>query len=104
MESGATVSGANVPCPVDTSLSQEYSDNASDCVASETSIVVTYSCAICNRDIIERSDKAEGEAAIFCEGDHQQWLHASCAGLSKEECELLEQDNETFEVRKMQAR
>ena len=53
-------------------------------------------CAICLKDIVDRSDKSNGEDSIFCEGMCQRWLHHTCAGLTDPAFDLIRKSNDKF--------
>ena len=53
-------------------------------------------CAICQKEIIDRSDGCAGEDSIFCEGACQRWLHRSCAGLPDPAFDLIHDSDEPF--------
>ena len=47
-------------------------------------------CPMCSQDIVEASEDAEGQDAIFCDGaDCQVWYHRWCAGVTKSKHELV---------------
>ena len=53
-------------------------------------------CFVCDCPIVERSQTSDGDNAIFCEGPHQQWAHASCVGVSDEHYYSLSSSREPW--------
>ena len=53
-------------------------------------------CGICLNDIVDQSEKSEGEDSVFCEGACQKWLHHTCAGLSDAAFEVILKSNDKF--------
>ena len=53
-------------------------------------------CFVCDCPIVERSQTSEGDNAVFCEGPHQQWAHASCVGVSDEHYYSLSSSREPW--------
>ena len=53
-------------------------------------------CFACGCDIVERSELCEGEPALFCEGEHQQWAHARCFNISDDAYKALSNSSELW--------
>ena len=53
-------------------------------------------CFVCDCPIVERSQTSDGDNAIFCDGPHQQWAHASCVGVSDEHYYSLSSSREPW--------
>ena len=57
---------------------------------------VNECCFACRCDIVERSELCEGEPALFCEGEHQQWAHARCFNISDDAYKALSNSSEPW--------
>ena len=53
-------------------------------------------CSICDQAILEGDDDADGEDAIFCEGDCKGWLHRKCIGMTKLFYDKLSNSNDPY--------
>ncbi len=42
-------------------------------------------CFVCGEVIVDATESEEGENALFCEGEHQQWAHAMCFNIDEDE-------------------
>ena len=51
-------------------------------------------CGICLNDIVDQSEKSDGEDSVFCEGACQKWLHRTCVGLSDATFEVIRKTND----------
>lgn len=78
-----------------TSLFEDYTPNSSAGESSEAEEECCY-CFLCHGEIVERSTSCEGDPAVFCEGRHQQWAHASCAGVCEVRYEAMSSSSEPW--------
>ena len=53
-------------------------------------------CPIFCQEIVEATEKSDGQEALLCEGTCQKWLHRWCAGVHKENYEALAASDKPF--------
>ena len=53
-------------------------------------------CPICCEVIVDATEDAEGQEALFCEGACQKWLHRWCADVHKDSYAILTSSEEPF--------
>lgn len=55
-----------------------------------------FVCPICLETIVEATESADGQDAIFCESTCNTWLHRKCAGITKMVFKALENSESPF--------
>ena len=79
-----------------TSLFQDYDPSSTAEEVSDSGDEPYNVCFLCQGEIVERSRSREGDAAVFCEGKHQQWAHARCAGIDAKQYEAMGSSDERW--------
>ena len=90
-----SISCASVENSPSTSLFEDYNASSSAGESSDAEEECCY-CFLCHGEIVERSASCEGDPAVFCEGRHQQWAHASCAGVCNDRYEAMSNSSEPW--------
>ena len=90
-----SISCASVEDSPSTSLFEDYNASSSAGESSDAEEECCY-CFLCHGEIVERSVSCEGDPAVFCEGRHQQWAHASCAGVCNDRYEAMSNSSEPW--------
>ena len=52
---------------------------------------VLEKCFVCDEIIKESDGEDKGQPALYCEGLHKGWAHATCVGISDEAYQLLDE-------------